>query len=73
MYQKTQLLPQVAMEKNLHQRICRFIGFILVKTSYTIVEGTEMYFSQIKKDIQDKIKTHVDLDKNIVINSIFTR
>jgi hypothetical protein len=61
------------MEKNIHQSICCFTGWILVKTSYTIDEGNEMYFAQIKNCIQDKIKTHVDLDKNIVIKSIFTR
>jgi hypothetical protein len=61
------------METNIHQSICFFTGFILVKTSYTIDEGNEMYFEQIKNYIQYKIKIHVDLEKRIFIRSIFTR
>ena len=45
---KTQLLLQVVIKKNLHQALAVFTGCISIKTSYTIVEGNEMYFAQIK-------------------------
>jgi hypothetical protein len=51
------------METNIHQIICCFRGCILVQISYTIFEGNEMYFAQIKTCVQDKIKTHEDLEK----------
>jgi hypothetical protein len=43
-----QLLPQVAIKTNLHQALTVFTGCISIKTSYTITEGNEMYFAQIK-------------------------
>jgi len=36
------------METNLHQKLCCFTGYILIKTSYTIAKRNEMYFAKIK-------------------------
>ena len=59
------MLPHVAIKTNLHQALVVFTGCISIKTSYTIVERNEMYFAQIKNCIQDKIKTHEDLNETL--------
>jgi hypothetical protein len=53
------------IKTNLHQALAVFTGCISIKTSYTIAEGNEMYFAQIKNCIQDKIKTHEDLNETL--------
>jgi hypothetical protein len=66
------LFPQVAIKTNLHQSIVVITGCILIKTSYTVAEGKEMYFAQIK--IVFKIRNTYEFGhKHTVINSIFTR
>jgi hypothetical protein len=69
---KTQLLPHVAIKTNLHQSIVVIKGCTLINTSYTIVEGKEMYFTQIKTAFKIR-NTYEFGHKHTVINNIFTR
>jgi hypothetical protein len=68
---KTQLLPQVAIKTNLHQSIVVLTGCILIKTGYTIVEGKETYFAQIK--IVFKLREiHTKSDKNTLSSIVYS-